>query len=568
MVRTAVSLFGLLLCTLCLSHVVHAQQPIPRSYLFVDIVDATGEKVSDATVRVSSPEGKEVANLKTNKDGTIETGFENSRRAHHYDLQITKPGYLPYESVLFPNVPYSYFSRLTEEMPNTVPDPIEPNYRTGPPLKITLRKTPTTPDELRAAALEAKKLQLLLAVKRGDTATLKTLLQEGANARWTDAKGVPAVAWATFAGDPETIKLLLDAGTDVRNKASVAHNALLMYLSEGVARIPLQVEIIDRLIEAGAGANASSPHQGTVLNKAIIQGSYLLKIEKITALIKAGADVNAADANGQTPLMLTAQMRQNEFFDLLLASGAKRSINAKNKGGQSALIYAADGYKDSTLRMVKVLLANGANATEADYAGETPLMRAARAGCVEIVQTLLNAGSSINAKDHQGLTALMYGAKDYSVERDASQIVKLLLAAGAQINEVDKNRRSALMYVVLTSSDLEAVNVLIANGASVNLIDSDGQTALLLASQRFSTGIVPRLLQAGADATINVKDSKGRTALLYAVELGLEETVRVLIKGGADVNIKDKEGQSAIELARKHGRPEIIKLVEEAPPRP
>ena len=561
MVRSAFTLAGILLCALLLSRSAHAQEVPPHSYLFVEVADATGALVSGADVRLSPTNGKEVLSLKTDKDGTAGKHLFYISPTHHYDLQISKAGYLTYGAVLFPIGPYErYFSRLTEELPDVIPPK---GIANGPPFKITLQRIPVTPREIKTAELEQQKRQLLLAVKRGDTATLGKLLQQGANADWTDAKGVPAVAWATFAGDPEVIKLLLDAGANVRNKASLAHDALLIYLAEGVYRNRLQVEIIDKLLAAGADVNAFNSYRGRILNRAIVRVPHSLSLETIKALIKAGADVNAADASGLTPLMLAASQNQFELLNLLLSAGAKRSVNAKDAAGRSAFILAAGGYKDSTLPIVKVLLANGANALAADDAGETPLMHAAKGASNETIQILLKLGASVDAKDKQGQTVLMYATRNYyTPERGAAQTVKLLLAAGAKVNEIDGYRRSALIYAAYNSAaDLEVVKLLIENGANVNVVDLEGQTALLLAVQRNATNVAFRLLQAGAAATINTKDKNGLTPLQYAVDWGLEEIFTALLAAGASVDVVNEKGETALISAAQRSHPTMVKLL-------
>jgi ankyrin repeat protein len=547
MVRTASSLIGLVLCAFVWPAATQAQEITPRSYLFVEVADAAGEVLADATVRVSSADGKELLNLKTGKNGSVNTRFDRYQHVHHYDLQITKAGYLPYEGVVFPYVPNEpYFDYLTEEIPNTAGP-----SRDRPLVRITLRETPSTP-------AEEKKQLLLLAAKRGDAASLRKLLQEGVSANSADAKILPAVAWAAFAGDPETIKLLLDAGANVRNGV-----ALLIYLAEGVSRGRLQIDIVERLIAAGVDVNASQSYQGTVLNKAIVQVPKALTIETIGALIKAGANVNAADAIGQTPLMLAARQNQGELVNLLLNSGAKRSLNAKDKDGRSAFFYAAaSGWRDSSLAIVKVLMANQAIVTEVDEAGETPLMMAAKGASNETVQILLKTGASINAKNKLGQTALMYAvAGYYAPNPDTAQTVKLLLANGARINDVDAKGQSVLMHVAPASPEAEVIKLLIANGANVNVIDSDGQTALLLAVQRYSTPLVQALIEGGVGPTVNAKDSKRRTALLYAVDYGREDLVPALIAAGASVDDVNENGQTPLMIAVLRARPTLVNLL-------
>src|SRR5918993_2057029 len=105
-IRIVFSLAVFVLCPPFLSGTVHAQQPIPRSYLFVEVVDGTGQVISDATVQLSDTQGKELLNGRTGKKGTISFSFERMAIPHHYDVQISKDGYLQYETVLFPNKPH------------------------------------------------------------------------------------------------------------------------------------------------------------------------------------------------------------------------------------------------------------------------------------------------------------------------------------------------------------------------------------------------------------------------------------------------------------------------------
>src|SRR5205807_5416621 len=101
---------------------------------------------------------------------------------------------------------------------------------------VVLRQPPTTEPEIRALQVEEKKNRMLLAIKRGDSATVRNLLREGMSAKTVDAHAVPAIAWAAFSGDAETVKALLAAGADVRNKNSLGSKALLIYLANGLPR--------------------------------------------------------------------------------------------------------------------------------------------------------------------------------------------------------------------------------------------------------------------------------------------------------------------------------------------
>jgi ankyrin repeat protein len=126
------------------------------------------------------------------------------------------------------------------------------------------------------------------------------------------------------------------------------------------------------------------------------------------------------DAQGQTPLIVTAAFGSLEAVRLLLDAGA--GINAASNAGLTALHLAA-----GDVRKVQLLLDRGAAVDVPSKLGRTPLLVAASSqGATAVVQLLLDRGANINHADQQGLTALIAAA---SV--DDSATVKLLLQRGA-----------------------------------------------------------------------------------------------------------------------------------------
>lgn len=81
-------------------------------------------------------------------------------------------------------------------------------------------------------------------------------------------------------------------------------------------------------------------------------------------------------------------------------------VNASQRGGETALVWAADY---GTSAVVKALLARGAKVNARDKLGRTALHYAAWNGPVTSahVRLLIAAGADINAKDKQGWTPLM-----------------------------------------------------------------------------------------------------------------------------------------------------------------
>jgi hypothetical protein len=197
-----------------------AQQPSPRGYLFVEVKDATGKVVDDATVTFSGMGDS----VKTNQEGVAQASFQ-PRFGQQYELQVSKPGYLTSEHVLFHaggNLRDRVF--FGEDIFNGKGASVDDK---PPPIRVTLYRVPTTPAERAAVEAVGQRRRLLMALKRRNVAELRQLLGAGARADTTDSSGVPAIAWAAFIGEAEAIKLLLDAGAkpglvDKRGRTALA----------------------------------------------------------------------------------------------------------------------------------------------------------------------------------------------------------------------------------------------------------------------------------------------------------------------------------------------------------
>ncbi len=108
-------------------------------------------------------------------------------------------------------------------------------------------------------------------------------------------------------------------------------------------------------------------------------------------LIVCGANVNEVNTRTfQTPLM--AAVHDPILVKLLLDTGAKQSVNAKDNQKQTALMEAAElGNAVS----IKLLLDAGANVNAQNAYKFTPLMYAISAGKEDNVKILLHAGAQV-----------------------------------------------------------------------------------------------------------------------------------------------------------------------------
>jgi ankyrin repeat protein len=156
------------------------------------------------------------------------------------------------------------------------------------------------------------------------------------------------------------------------------------------------------------------------------------------------------------------------------------------------------------------------------------LYEAVRDGNIEKVKTLIKAKAPLNGregKDSLPLSPLMIAANDNNYD-----IVKLLVDAGADLNKKNKeNGKTALMYSS-SNGHIETVKLLLQK---------------------------PGLL-------INAKDKEGKTALLHAVFYARKEIVALLIDNKANVNARTNVDESALNIAIKGGRGEIISMLRQA----
>lgn len=184
------------------------------------------------------------------------------------------------------------------------------------------------------------------AVRPGNIATVRMLLDSGAAANLSDSQGTTALHRAAAVGDTEIMTLLISKGADV-NAPAKANAAITPLMAAVMSRKPAAVRL---LIAKGATVNTATPtdNPARVKNGPIdLGGQTALHFaapygppEIIKLLLDAGANVNAKDIQGMTPLMwsIASDYQNPEITRMLLARGADSSI--KSRDGQTALALA------------------------------------------------------------------------------------------------------------------------------------------------------------------------------------------------------------------------------------
>jgi len=130
--------------------------------------------------------------------------------------------------------------------------------------------------------------------------------------------------------------------------------------------------------------------------------------------------------------------------------------------------------------------------------------------------------------------------------------------------------KQAVQGLLLTRHEslVGEVDRLLREGAEINSADAFGDTALHAACENAHADIVARLLRGGAD--VMVKNTKGKAPaclkfqpLIAVAEDGPEETTHSLLQRGANVKEVNDKGHTALHLAAKSGRNQIVSLLHE-----
>jgi hypothetical protein len=161
--------------------------------------------------------------------------------------------------------------------------------------------------------------------------------------------------------------------------------------------------------------------------------------------------------------------------------------------------------------------------------GVTPLIRAVwhfDPGTWEIsyklLKKLLANGAEVDAADASGWTALMYAAR---LSYSGDEALKLLLAAQADPNHASVHGDTALM---VAAYDGQLNETLLAHGADINHSNAAAVTTLMLLSQYARPAEIQDALNAGAD--VSEHDLQGRTALDYLLAAACNNAIVPLPK--------------------------------------
>ena len=392
-------------------------------------------------------------------------------------------------------------------------------------------------------------------------------------------------------------------------------------------------ELVATLLKKGARPNAVNKYGASPLTEAV----RVANAEMVGMLIEVGADVNVANEDGQDALMLAARTGNVAVAKLLVEHGADVNRREHYRNQSAVMWAAAEGHAD----MVAFLVSKRADLTVRALAndwetqisseprvqyrptgGLTPLLYAARAGCLACVSAMVDAGVDVDRPNPDGMTPMMM-----ALDNGYPGVARYLLDHGANPLTWDWWGRTPL-YVAATlrggrdsrsgprpPESLAFINALLEAGVNPNAqlafkepsrggrdnrfgddLLTTGATPLLRAAQTFDNDVVSALLAHGA--LVDLPNASGVTPFMSAAGIGSRtgagvlgpgapenvaalslKTMEILREAGADVNARitdvtsltariartntltNRQGQTTLFYVAEAGRTAVVKYL-------
>jgi ankyrin repeat protein len=365
---------------------------------------------------------------------------------------------------------------------------------------------------------------LLLAARAGEPDIVEALLENGAEVDARDPHfGQTALMVAVREGRLEVAQRLIEAGADVNAKTHVKDPPRFIPPSEspaglskgigiiragwpdergkrfpaGGSKTPLlyatrhgQLEIARLLVERGARLELADGNGITPLINAIVNASSVrrtgssdhLKIAHV--LLDAGANVDAMDWYGQTPLWAAVDVRNLELgqsgndrdvraeafalIERLLAMGADPNVRTREFPHERRFIVEVVG-----------------SVAWVDLTGQTPFLRAAAAGDLDVMRLLLRHGADPTLPTYAGTTPLMVAAGvnwavDETYDEGPAALLEAVQLAHSLGNDVDavNSMGIAAIHGAANRGANDVIEYLAANGARLDVPDAQGRTPI------------------------------------------------------------------------------------------
>lgn len=358
------------------------------------------------------------------------------------------------------------------------------------------------------------------------------------NARYTlpDVHiGQSALQLAVQQCQPKTVKLLLNGGATIENKAefedllelAVRHNSK---------------EMVQILTECGR-------YKTSVMESSLFLAAICAYNDIVTHFLEIPINPNIT-SDSMTPLHMAAMVNSIAVAKTLLSKGAH--IESKNKNGETALMLAScSGHTD----MVRMLLAKGARINTQNNSLNSPLQAAAKYGFDDMIIVLLENGADVEMKDNEGRTSIGMAVGDNHL-KCVRNILKL---RKINLNKQYCDAGLTLLHIAAEQGNLEVTECLVGHGADIHGRNANNSKPIQSAAREGRINIVEYYLQKGLN--VNEPGLGNETPLHSAAATNQSTMVNYLLSKGANANAVNKEQLKPIDIAVYLSLKETVKIL-------
>jgi ankyrin repeat protein len=412
-----------------------------------------------------------------------------------------------------------------------------------------------------AAETSSLTRDLIAACKRNDLPAVQQCISDGVDVDAADEAGLPPLFYAAAAKNPQIVRLLLDH----KAKVDAPHSGLCLMVR---ALQTGNLEIFKMLAADGGDLHRryqiGQRENGTLLHLAIMNENT----EMIRYLLSQKVSTETRNSDGESALLLAAQLDNPEIVQLLIENGAYLYADR----GFGGTLLDSEMYRPSPQIKRYLQEIEQKRLSEVVEPGwtkfvqqETPFSRIE----TQPIEDFLLQGGSLTGTDKTGRTLLhcLAGA-DLTGKDFFEQAVSIL---EQEINTPDIHGNTPL-HTACQKGKAYQVRILLDHGADVHARNHEESTPLLILTRwhfnhkgETEHQIATQLLDMGAD--VNAINAFGYTALLYLGESDTDDKLdltRLFVDRGADLNQQDYQGNTFLHNASDRGSAAMMEIVIEA----
>lgn len=249
-------------------------------------------------------------------------------------------------------------------------------------------------------------------------------------------------------------------------------------------------------------------------------------------------------------LELSATVDNERAVELILATIRPGQLITKN-----AMFLAV---KKNNVKIVNLLMKHGYKLSMKTNDQCSLTYLAANNNATDVLKFLIQNGVEINSRTSLGDTPLHGAACEAHVDS-----IKILLEATATLNM--KNAQYELPIHIASMKDNFELNYLLSSKQNINCYDNEGYTPMMYAVKyNVNSNIIKMFIKKGADVNLKAKTKETESALHLACKNDNVNAVKVLLENSIDVSIPNSQNLTALMVAKKLNRIEVVKCLTEA----